>query len=167
MKKIKLNGLIGLGKFALVDDEDFVKLNIYSWCLSSQGYVVCVKYLGRINGKTKNKCIRIHRLIVDAPDNKEVDHINGNRLDNRKCNLRLSTHTENAYNRSVMPNNKIGLKGVSKHSSTWNLKRPWRATIVVNHHRKHLGFFSKQQKPIVQPLKNFMEYLHEYENCYL
>ncbi len=74
---------------------------------------------------------------MDSPKSK-VDHKNGNKLDNRKENLRLSTHSQNGCNRGKQVNNSSGLKGV-----TWNKERlAWHAQIGVRGKRIHLGYFS-------------------------
>lgn len=84
MKEIKLTR----GLKAMVDDEDFAKLNSVKWCAHSAGYAY------RTGGQL------MHRIIMNAPDNLHIDHINGNRLDNRKCNLRLCTRSQNALNKN-------------------------------------------------------------------
>lgn len=65
----------------------------------------------------------------------QIDHINGNRSDNRKCNLRQANFAQNAQNRRLTTNNKTGYKGVSKS------KNRYRATISYNKKFKHLGYF--------------------------
>ena len=80
----------------LIDEEDKVRLEAYGkWKIDRKGY--CVKTT-RINKKYHT--IRMHRIIIDCPDNMQVDHINGNRLDNRKCNLRIVTALQNAQNKT-------------------------------------------------------------------
>ena len=80
---------LGNGQFAIVDDEDFELVSRYRWHMlpypkSDGGYAV-----------TK---MRMHRLIIDAPLEMFVDHINGDPLDNRRCNLRLCTNAQNQQN---------------------------------------------------------------------
>ncbi len=122
MKKIKLRGIVGKGKFALVDDEDYNKFNKYSYHLSVYA-TRCI--LKRIGGK--NKKIRLHREIMNAKDDQMIDHINGNKLDNRKCNLRFCNPSQNNANRKKQSFNKIGLKGVSY--TTDNNSNKYRARI--------------------------------------
>lgn len=83
------------------DDLNFVKQ--YTWTLQSSGYATT-----RINGKIRT----FHKAILDAPDGKVIDHINGNKLDNRKKNLRIVSMKENAINRKIMKNNTTGITGV-------------------------------------------------------
>jgi hypothetical protein len=108
-----------LGLVALVDDEDYLWLRQWNWsAVSTQ----------RLNGgyamrrdNQSGKTILMHRIILDAPEGIEVDHINGNGLDNRRANLRLVTVQQNRQNRSKGRNNQTGFKGVTfdKKSGKW------------------------------------------------
>lgn len=106
------NGLV-----ALVDDEDFDWLSQWNWtAISTQrrngGYAMRVE-----DGKT----ILMHRQILDAAEDTEVDHINGVGLDNRRANLRVATPQQNRQNRRLGRNNRTGYKGVTldKRSGKW------------------------------------------------
>lgn len=90
MKNILLSGILGKGKSTKVDDDDYEKYNHLTWHLSDTGYA-----MGRYNKKRA----RLHRLIMNCPEGMTVDHLNGDRLDNRKSNLRICTQYENAKNR--------------------------------------------------------------------
>lgn len=98
------------GNYALVDSEDFEKVNALSpWYENDQGYAVKKT---RIKGK--NISIRMHKLIMDTPKGLVTDHINGNRLDNRKNNLRCVSQAINSWNRQQPNHKKYDLpKGVS------------------------------------------------------
>lgn len=146
IKRILLSGKKGEGKFAIVDMDDFEKLNKYSWCLD-QGYAVRSKYIGMKNGRGSNKRIWMHREIISIPKGKFTDHINGDRLDNRKVNLRIATRRENAMNKKVPISNTSGYKGV-----TWNKqgKGSWGVWIQLDGKHKFLGnFSSKEQAAII------------------
>jgi hypothetical protein len=84
----------------------------------------------------------MHRIITDAPKGMYVDHINRNTLDNRRCNLRIVTNSEN-LSRSVP---KSGVKGVSWHSQV----KKWRARIFINGHEKHLGLFDNKKDAMIK-----------------
>lgn len=71
----------------------------------------------------------------------EIDHINGDPLDNRLANLRLATRSQNLANTKLLPSNTSGFKGVSFSKK---LHR-WRASICINQQRKHLGFFNSPE----------------------
>lgn len=92
MKEIYLSGKNGGNKKTKVDDEDYKKYSTLKWWLSKQGYVV-----GRMDNP--GRLVRLHRLIMNCPENLVVDHLNGDKLDNRKCNLRVCSTKENANNR--------------------------------------------------------------------
>ena len=107
MNRIKLTQ----GKYAIVDDDMFDEINRHKWyylkAKSSRGYAVRSK---KPNGKTK--ILFMHKAINQTPDGMQTDHINGDKLDNRKENLRSCTQSENLYNQDKHKNNTTGFKGV-------------------------------------------------------
>ena len=113
--------------------ENFVKG--YKFSLNNNGYV---RFSGAKDGLNKKF---LHRIIMDAPDDKMVDHINGNKRDNRRENLRLCNNTENGRNRGKQSTNTSGFKGVC-----WNKqKSKWKAEIQVDGKSKFLGYFDDPQ----------------------
>lgn len=121
------------GKLTKVDDEDFDELNEYKWHLAVGG-------TGHISaGRRKNgKTIFMHRQITKCPDGLEVDHVNGDSLDNRRKNLRVCTHAENLRNRKVNHSNVSGYKGVRNNNGQWQ------AYITFNRKFIHLGNFDNK-----------------------
>ncbi|MEM5811007.1 MAG: hypothetical protein QXP66_03845 [Candidatus Aenigmatarchaeota archaeon] len=119
MKKINLIGKLGKGKFALIDDLDYEKVNKHNW------YLLKTKNTNYAYTKINRKTILMHRLILNIIDNKEklVDHINFNGLDNRRKNIRICNRSQNAVYRKICKRNKSGYKGVvfEKRSK----KNPW------------------------------------------
>lgn len=113
MKQIPLTQ----GKFALVDDEDFERINSHKWSLGNVGrnnlYAIRSVYK---NGK-KEKTVYMHREVLELTSKKHVDHVNSNGLDNQKANLRECTHSENMRNR--IRHNKSGFKGVFQMGNRW------------------------------------------------
>lgn len=111
MEMIASNGF----KF-LVDEEDVGKVSQYfiRGAKHERGYV-------RIMAKVGEKQTNISRIIMDAPPDKFVDHINGDPLDNRKANLRLCTNAQNLWNQKTHRNSKSGTIGVywRKDNSNW------------------------------------------------
>ena len=103
MKRIKLSGKIGAGKYALVDNEDYSELAKNKWCLSTKGYV---KRGTTVGGK--HKTILMHTQIMGTPVGKVIDHKNHNPLDNRKENLRVCTHRQNCANMKLSKRNTSG-----------------------------------------------------------
>lgn len=99
----------------------------YTWNVNT-----CTGYV--LNGKTG---IRMHRLIMNATPNIEIDHINLNKADNRRENLRFATHQENNFNKRCYENNKNQIKGVYWHKE----RHKWYAKIYVNYKSIHLGLY--------------------------
>lgn len=113
------------GEFALVDDGDFDALSGKIFIITKNGYV-----------RTGRKYL--HRIIMSAGKGVIIDHINGNKLDNRKCNLRICTKSQNGMNRPKQVNNTSGYKGV-----TWDkTNNKWTAQIMVNQKSIKIGRFS-------------------------
>jgi hypothetical protein len=133
--------LLPRGKSALIDADDYQFAIQRNWYALQRGYVVAVAGRSRV---------RLHRLLVNAPAGLEVDHINGNPLDNRRPNLRICTHRNNGRN-TRKPKALVGrsgptsqYKGVSKRPHLQS--RPWQACIRVNGKVIHLGSFSYEDE---------------------
>lgn len=90
MKHIKLSGKRGKGHSTKVDDSTFTEYGHLSWYLSDTGYAV---------RKGKEGSIRLHRLVAGTPEGKVTDHLNGDKLDNRRSNLRVCSQRVNSQNR--------------------------------------------------------------------
>jgi hypothetical protein len=134
MKRISLTR----GKFAIVDDENYEWLiAMGNWCCSTGGYAVLNINHKKPNGKCGNSKKWMHREIMNPPSRLNVDHINGDKLDNRKSNLRVCTHSENMKNRKTSKNSISELKGVIAHKPSGK----WVAQIKSNKIRYYLGFF--------------------------
>lgn len=97
--KIKLTQ----NKYCIVDKHEFDSLNKYKWYYNN-GYAL------RRDGK---KSLFLHRYLLKAKKGQIVDHINGNRLDNRLCNLRFVTMKQNNQNRSYQKRNKTKVRGLT------------------------------------------------------
>lgn len=124
----------------LIDDEDFEKYKIKGnfISISEHGYVVLKNYLGFYGKKSKYSNSYLHRLIKNAPKHLQVDHINGNRLDNRKENLRLCTNASNSRNC-------VKKKGKYKGVYFNKLNKKWIAQITRDYKNIYLGCFEKQE----------------------
>lgn len=133
MKKIKLTNS---NKYATVDDSYYEKFIGYKWYLSGTGYA---SYSEWDKVSKKGKTIYMHRLVANTPKGKQTDHINMNKLDNRKDNLRNCTRTENLGHIALSSHNKSGLKGVGVRNNKW------RAYISNKNKHIHLGYFSTKE----------------------
>jgi len=109
MKRIPLSR----GQYALVDDEDYEKVNKYKWNAVPNNKTY--RASSRCTGNGKN--IRMHRFIMNAPKNMDVDHINHDTLDNRKCNLRICTRSQNLMNAKKRSGCSSKYKGVTYSKS--------------------------------------------------
>jgi HNH endonuclease len=102
---------------------------------------------------------RMHRVIMGDPAGLDVDHVNGNRLDNRRSNLRLVTHTENGWNQhKITRRNRSGKTGVSWHKTL----NKWLSRITVRGEKIHLGVYAELQDAIEARRVAELAYYREY-----
>lgn len=133
MKTIKLTQ----GKYVLVDDSDFEWLSQWKWYF-------CNGYAMR-NKLDRTGLIRMHRLINNTPKGLFTDHINRNKLDNQRHNLRTVNKSLNEHNTEVRKNSKSGVKGIF-----WEKRRKkWRSEIMINHKSIFVGYFNNLSKAIL------------------
>ena len=117
MPELLLNG----GHTMLFDDVDREIALRYRWQVGPPGYA---HRIGQTAGKRVH--ISFHRLITNAPLGMQVDHINGNRLDNRRSNLRIVTAYENAQNlHGARADSRTGLRGVERRRNGRFHARIW------------------------------------------
>jgi hypothetical protein len=102
------------GLSTLVDDEDYEKFNQFNWSAHVNGVGKKYYAIRKVKKDGKSKELYLHREIMGAPNGLFVDHINGDTLDCRKENMRLVTHSQNAANRRIRSDNKLGVVGVSQ-----------------------------------------------------
>ena len=119
----------------LIDDEDYEKVCGYKWRRNAHGY---------IHTTIDGKCIYLHRLIMGFPDELVVDHINGDKRDNRRCNLRICNIKQNIRNAKRNRNNSSGYTGVSYRPK----RKSWRAYITVDRKQIGLGHYATKEKAI-------------------
>jgi HNH endonuclease/AP2 domain len=125
MKKIKLQNSY---KEAECDDADYNWLHSFAtWCLDSDGYPICWKA-----GK------RMHKMIIRGG---EVDHIDGNKLNNQRSNLRPVTHQQNIFNAGRHRDSSSQYKGVSYDP----IRGKWRAQIMVDGRGIFIGRFPEER----------------------
>jgi predicted hydrolase (HD superfamily) len=97
------------GKRAIIDNDDYEYINQFKWRMSSQGYA---QSHTRNKETNKYKTTLMHRVINNTPAELLTDHINHNKLDNRKVNLKTATPLQNQHNRLKHKNNKSGYNGI-------------------------------------------------------
>lgn len=132
-----IEGILPDGYVFLIDKDDYSLIRNNSWHIlnknSNDTYMRSTK-LGLM-----------HRLIMNAPDDLQIDHINMNKLDNRKSNLQIVTQQENLHKKSMYKTNKSGCQGV-KWNKTLN---KWQVQITRNKQRIHLGVFDNLQDAVI------------------
>lgn len=108
------------GGHTLVDESDYERVAQHRWFRSENGYVRRQGWTGPQKKGGKHWCVWLHREINQTPDHLFTDHINGNKLDNRRCNLRTATKSDNGANRpkpdALSPASRF--KGVVWHKAT-------------------------------------------------
>lgn len=119
------------GGFALVDSDDLERIRGFKWELSRKGYVISRKMKAGVL-----KRMFLHRIINRTPRSMVTDHINGDKLDNRKLNLRSCSNGENVSNQKVRADNTLGFKGIRKN------KRKWSAQIGKDGRHIAIGTFN-------------------------
>lgn len=124
--------------FVTIDLEDLKKVQeLGRWYFDGRGYITT---------KTKNGYVKLHRFLMNAEKHHSGDHINRNPLDNRKCNLRLTSNQENSFNRGNYKCSKHSkYKGVGKVSGK-NDGKIWRARITIDAKQIHLGTFATERE---------------------
>lgn len=133
---------------ALIDLDDIDKVKDYKW------------YLRKDYVSNKTNGFNLHRLVMDCPEDMVVDHINHNKLDNRKSNLRICTHQQNDINKSKTSKNTSGIVGVGWVKS----RNKWRAYIGLNNKFINLGYFNTKEAAIQARKNAEIEYFGEYRN---
>jgi hypothetical protein len=127
----------------LVDEADFEQVNRYRWNAWAYHRLRYARRLERVGaGKGRERKYRamfVHRLILDAPADKDVDHCNSDGLDNRKANLRLVTPSQNSQN-----NRKF--QGASKFKGVHRCRNRWVSYICISGKMKYVGCFHAEQE---------------------
>lgn len=134
MKRLALSN----GSITLLDDADYEIVKRWTWRKDRHGYATRVRRVYISPNRYKCTTIFLHRQITDAKTGFDVDHMNRNRLDNRRSNLRQASRSQNNINSKIAHTNTSGYKGVNFHKSTGK----WRAYISQSGKQIYLGLFS-------------------------
>ena len=122
------------GKFAIVDAADYEWLSKYKWCAQKH----CNTFYAVRRAREPRSFVQMHRQIMGLVkgDGKQVDHRNGNGLDNRRENIRICTNAQNQQNRRSNINCASIYKGVTAD------RKRWKAEIKHNNKRHCIGCFA-------------------------
>jgi len=124
------------GKVVLVDEEDFAWLAQFKWYASKRKHTwYAMRNIRKPDGR--RTATTMHAVMMNVGPGLEVDHENGDGLDNRRSNLRVATKDQNQQNVRCKSNNTSGFKGIS-----WDRNaRKWGARLEVSKRRIYLGLF--------------------------
>jgi hypothetical protein len=150
MKKIALNSKSNIERFALVDDEDYAQLSTMKWSYD-HGYAVNSKYAGGGRKNQKNIKTYMHRFL--CPNYEIVDHIDRNRLNNQKANLREANIFLNNQNIGLSSKNTSGHRGI-----VWDkLTNKWRSSLQLNGKVYWLGRHATKENAILARKNKLMQ----------
>lgn len=146
MKRIRLTQ----GFYTLVDDEDFASLSKTRWYVSETE-----KGKFYVKGGSRPQ-IYLHRFLMGSPKGKQIDHIDGDKLNNQKNNLRIVTHQQNQFNRMSRKNTSSIYKGLCLYRGRWVVQSRLHNKNVV------IGRFKDEKEAALAydefAIKNFGEY---------
>lgn len=123
---------------ALVDDEDFTRVDQFNWYADKIGSTYYAKRRVRDGGKSTT--ISMHRFITNTESGMDVDHKDKNGLNNQKSNLRVCTRSQNMWNQRPQKNGKSKYLGVSFDKRD----KKWKAQICTHYKRKVIGRFNSE-----------------------
>lgn len=133
------------GFFARVDDEDFERLNNHTWHYAPQKKGAYARTNVFKDGRTTT--VYLHRMVMRAEVGDLIDHINQDKLDCRKRNLRFASRTLNGFNQSPSASNKAGCRGVNYEANSAGRKR-WRARVRIQKRLWFSGRFHTKEEAI-------------------
>ena len=131
------------GHTAIIDEADWLAVSSLTLYLGANGYVY---YSIWENGRSIPRTL--HQFLMGRTPGTHIDHINGDKTDNRRANLRVVSPQTNQVNRKRLNrNNASGLRGVA-YRPQLSAKSPWRAQITVDRKNYHLGLFATQEEAV-------------------
>lgn len=130
-------GIFEDGQEMMFDAEHLESISSHRWHIDQLGYPAT---------SVQKKVTRLHRFLFgdEVPKGMVIDHINRNKLDNRRCNIRICTQAENVWNRAPGKNNRSGVSGVFFDKRA----KRWRAQIYRKSKAIHVGIFDSYEDAV-------------------
>ncbi len=159
MKRINISTPKYPNSFALVDNDDYIKLSKHKW-MCKCGYAVRHHIFKELPLDKKGIWVNMARIIMGlySDDGMEIDHKNLNRLDNRKTNLRICTRSQNMANKRPIKNKTSAYKGVWIEQKA----NKWKSTVGYKSKKFHLGYFDNEIEAAIAYDKKAKELFGEY-----
>jgi len=142
-------------KLMKVDDEDYEELSKHKWWFNNKGYPHTYIYVDN-----KRTSIFMHQILIKPPKGLQIDHIDRDKLNNQRDNLRIATQSQNNMNRIKQKNTSSKYKGVSWHKE----HKKWRAYITFKDKYIHLGYFTNEDDAGRAYNKRAKELFNKYAN---
>lgn len=127
------------GTSFIIDASDFTEVSQHNWFEERNGYP---SYNTSRKSPEGRRRVTLHRFLMKPQVGVDIDHISGDRLDNRRCNLRVCSHQENMFNQKTRNTNSSGFNGVSFQKSAGK----YAAYINQNEKKYHLGLFDTAEE---------------------
>jgi hypothetical protein len=145
------------GEKVSIDDEDYERISKHGWWVDNRGYVRTEK-----RSRGRRSAILMHRFVLNLSfgDGRVVDHISGIKTDNRRCNLRICTPTQNQHNQKRRTDNTTGYKGVVFRPDCGR----FRSRITINGKKKNLGLFDSAEEAHAAYCAAAIEFFGEFAN---
>lgn len=141
-------GITSRGHRFIFDFQDWDTVTQWSWSVDPRGYLATT---------VNKKHVTLHNFLMKPPKGMVVDHINGNRLDNRRKNLRVCTPHQNSMNKGKSKNNQTGVTGISMTPGG-----KYRARIMVNRKEIRLGHYETLAEAVNARKLAEMKFFGEY-----